>query len=75
MSGVIKTKKERINMEIDASFKERIVKLRCAASLTSVAALIKKAINLFELISEHIKSGGKVLLVDRFGHEETLKIL
>jgi len=51
---------------------QRVQKRSNAASLTEV---LRRALALYDLITEHVSEGGDIVLVDRAGTKEKLRIL
>ncbi len=65
----------RLNLEFPPQIyglMQRVQKRSNAASLTEV---LRRALALYDLITEHVSEGGDIVLVDRAGTKEKLRIL
>lgn len=62
-------------VQLDAKAKTELPKLQKKLGVGSLVDVIRKAHAVLELLVDHQKSGGKVILQDKTGEKEVLRIL
>jgi len=65
----------RLNITLDQDQKTELEALKILAQKASLVDVIRAALSLFKIIIEHRNSGGKVILRNKDGKDETLYIL
>lgn len=67
--------KYRLNIDLEPKARTELPKLQKKLGATSLIDVFRKALALLELILDHQKSGGKVVLVNPDGSSESIKII
>jgi len=67
--------KMRLNLEIDRPTYDRMRKLKTESGQTSLTAVIRLSLVLFELVAKEQRSGGKVVLRAKNGSEREIELL
>jgi hypothetical protein len=62
-------------VQLDAKAKTELPKLGKKMGVGSVVDVVRKALAVIELIVDHQKAGGKVVLENRDGKQEVLRII
>lgn len=60
-------KPKRLNLELKHEAHARLVRLQEEGNLSSIADVIRRALALSEMVNDHVKNGGSVILRDREG--------
>ena len=68
-------KKQRLHLELPSRVVEKFEDLMELSESTTRTEVIRKSLRLFERVLEHQNSGGRLILVDQGGNQETLEIL
>jgi hypothetical protein len=69
------TERVRLNLEIARPVHEQMQALQARSQATSLTEVIRRALALYDLVTEHITNGGEIILKTRKGGEEKLRIL
>lgn len=72
---IILKKRVRINLEIDSDVREAMAELQQKSGATSVTEVIRRALAVYDLITDHTMHGGKLILRNSDGEDEQLRIL
>lgn len=67
--------KTRVSLDFTEDAKKNLDELQSRQSLPTVAELFRKAISLYDCITDHVRNGGKVILQSKDGTKEALKLL
>lgn len=67
--------KVRLNLELSQPVYEQLQALQHHTGAASLTEVFRRSLALYDLVTEHLSSGGKILLRDTDGTEEGLKIL
>jgi hypothetical protein len=67
--------KFRLNLALPPKIKERLESLQERSESSSVTEVIRRALALFDLVTEHGNNGGEVILKHEDGTEEKLVLL
>jgi hypothetical protein len=67
--------KYRLSIDLHPDARTELPKLQKKVGALNLIDLIRKALAVLELIADHQKSGGKVVLVNKDGTKETLRII
>jgi len=71
----LKTNPIRLNLELSPQVKERLDQLRENSHAASSAEVIRRSLALYELVIDHLRSNGSIVLKHNDGSEEKLTIL
>ncbi|GAA5131037.1 hypothetical protein JIN84_06200 [Luteolibacter yonseiensis] len=63
-------KSKRLNLELKPEAHARLIRLQEEGNLSSIADVIRRALALSEMINDHVKNGGSVILRDRDNKEK-----
>lgn len=55
-------KKARLNVELDGTTKKRLDRLKRRTEADSLTQVIRRALQLYELLTEHDRAGGELVL-------------
>lgn len=69
------TTKYRLSIDLQPEARKELPKLQKKVGALNLIDLIRKALAVIELIVDHQKAGGKVVLVNADGTKETLRII
>ena len=69
------TKTTRLNLELRPEVKERLEQLRKSSHASSSSEVIRRSLALYELVIDHIRSEGNIVLEHKDGTKEKLTIL
>ena len=67
--------KVRLNLELSRQVHEQIQVLQSRSDATSLTEVIRRALALYDLITEHISEGGRIILRHKNGDEESVKLV
>jgi hypothetical protein len=67
--------KYRLSIDLHQDARKELPKLQKKVGALNLIDLIRKALAVIELIADHQKSGGKVVLENRDGKQEVLRII
>jgi hypothetical protein len=67
--------KYRLSIDLHQDARKELPKLQKKVGALNLIDLIRKALAVIELIADHQKSGGKVVLENREGKQEVLRII
>ena len=67
--------KQRISLDVSSDAKKEFVKLQKKCGAHTLVELFRKAMSFYELAVDHQKAGGKVVLENRDGKQEVLRII
>lgn len=65
----------RLNLEIARPVHDQMQALQTRSQATSLTEVIRRALALYDLVTEHITNGGEIILKTRKGEQEKLRIL
>jgi hypothetical protein len=66
---------KRLNLAVPAGLAKAIPAIQRRLQLPSATAVIQRAILHLDILSKTIADGGKIILEDRHGKQEVLKVL
>lgn len=76
MSALLETpERARLSLDIDTRAKEQIEALKKRVGTSSTTEVVRKALILYDVITQHTSEGGEVLFRDRDGVIEKLVLL
>jgi len=67
--------KYRLNVDLHPSARTELPALQKKMGATSLIEVIRKSLAVLEMIVDHQKSGGKVILQDKKGEQEVLRLI
>lgn len=67
--------KHRISLDVSPKAKQEFVKLQKKTGSHTLVELFRNAMAVYELIVDHQKAGGKVILQDKAGEQEVLRLI
>lgn len=67
--------KYRLNIDLDAKAKTELPKLQKKLGATTLIDVFRKALAVLEMIVDHQKAGGKVVLENKDGTREALRLI
>ena len=67
--------KTRISLDFSEEGRKNLEEVQARQKLPTVAELFRKALALYDCITDHIGSGGKVILQNKDGTKEALRII
>ncbi len=67
--------KVRLNLELTTAVKEQLEGLQRTSNATSLTEVIRRALALYDLVTEHTSQGGDIILRNRDKTEERLRLL
>ena len=73
--NISRKKRVRINLEYDAEVREAMDLLQVKSGAASISEVIRRSLALYDLVVDHTKEGGKLVLRFRNGEEEQLRLL
>jgi hypothetical protein len=65
----------RLNLEYPSAIHEQMQIVQQRSQASSITEMLRRAVALYDLITEHISEGGQVILRNKKGEEENLRIL
>lgn len=65
----------RLNIDMAPEARKELPKLQKKMGAKNIVDVIRKALAVLELIVDHQKSGGKVILQDKAGEQEVLRLI
>ena len=65
----------RLSLDVDAKAKAQIEIIRKRTGAASLTDIIRRAVALYDLVTEHVGQGGKLVFRHADGREETLRLL
>jgi hypothetical protein len=65
----------RLNLEYPSDVHQQMQIVQQRSHAASITEMLRRAVALYDLITEHISGGGHVILRNEKGKEETLRIL
>ncbi len=65
----------RLNLEYPAAIHQQMQIVQQRSHAASITEMLRRAVALYDLITEHISAGGQVILRNEKGEEEKLRIL
>ncbi len=69
------TERVRLNLEFPPQIYEQMQAVQERSNAASLTEVLRRALALYDLITEHVGEGGDIVLVDRDGTKEKLRIL
>jgi hypothetical protein len=69
------TERVRLNLEFPPQIYEQMQVVQKRSNAASLTEVLRRSLALYDLITEHVGEGGGIVLVDRDGKEEKLRIL
>jgi hypothetical protein len=75
MAATKGVEKVRLNLELTSVARDQLERVQKRTHSPSITEIIRRALALFDLFTEHTASGGEVVFRHRDGVEEKLKIL
>ena len=69
MRGKRASKPVRLNLELDQPTKRRLDRLKSNTEAASLTEVIRRALQLYEVVQQHVSGGGQVVL--RMDEDET----
>jgi hypothetical protein len=67
--------KARLSFEVPKKVRDQLDDLVSRSSASSFTEVVRKALALYDLVLEHSSEGGDVVLRDKNGREEIVKLL
>ena len=67
--------KVRLNLELSRPVHEQMQALQKRSDASSLTEVIRRALALYDVVTEHLSGGGQVVLRREDGEEEKLRIL
>jgi hypothetical protein len=65
----------RLNLEFPPQIYEQLQEVQRRSNAASLTEVLRRALALYDLVTEHVGEGGKLVLEDRDGKGEKLRIL
>lgn len=65
----------RINLEVPSGVRDNIKELRVKSEASSLAEVFRRSLALYEMVLDHVKGGGKLVLEKEDGEREVIRIL
>lgn len=65
----------RLSFDVTPKIHEQLKELQSRQELPSLTDVFRKSMSLFDMISEHLNSGGTLVLKNADGTSETIKLL
>lgn len=65
----------RLNLEVSPEIKAKLEELRDRSGATTNVETFRKALSLFDQVVDHVQAGGRLVLVDKDGKEERIRLL
>jgi hypothetical protein len=65
----------RLNLELDPRARESLEELQAKSKASSMADVIRRSLALYDMVLDHVKSGGSVVLKNNDGTLETVRFL
>ncbi len=65
----------RVNLEVSPQVRDHIKDLRRKSDAASLAEVFKKALAVYDMVLDHVQSGGKVVLEDAKGGREVVRLV
>ena len=65
----------RLNLEFPPQIYEQMQVVQKRSNAASLTEVLRRSLALYDLITEHVGGGGDIVLVDRDGTKEKLRIL
>lgn len=69
------TERVRLNLEFPPQIYEQMQAVQLRSNAASLTEVLRRSLALYDLITEHVGAGGDIVLVDRDGTKEKLRIL
>jgi len=69
------TERVRLNLEFPAQIYEQMQTVQQRSNAASLTEVLRRSLALYDMLTEHVRRGGGIVLVDRDGKEEKLWIL
>jgi hypothetical protein len=67
--------KVRLNLEFPAPIYEQLESVQQRSHAASLTEVLRRALALYDLVTEHVVDGGEIVLMDSKGKQEKLRIL
>ena len=67
--------KVRLNLELSKQVHDQIQTLQQRSDASSLTEVIRRSLALYDLISEHIAEGGRIVLKHKNGTEEVVRMV
>jgi hypothetical protein len=67
--------KIRLNLEFPPAIHQQMQVVQHRSHAASLTEMLRRAIALYDLITEHVTDGGEIILRNRKGEDEKLRIL
>ena len=67
--------KIRLNLEFTPPIHEQMQVVQQRSHAASLTEMLRRAVALYDLITEHVTEGGEIILRNRKGEDEKLRIL
>lgn len=75
MQDFPKQEKARLNLELPPRVRENLARLQDETESASIAEVIRRALALFDVVVEHSKDGGDIILRKKDGSEQVLRLV
>jgi hypothetical protein len=67
--------KIRLNLEFPPPIHEQMQVVQQRSHAASLTEMLRRAVALYDLVTEHVSEGGEIILRNRKGEDEKLRIL
>ena len=67
--------KVRLNLELSRQVHDQMQTLQKRSDATSLTEVIRRALALYDVITEHLSSGGRIILRHKNGDEENVRLV
>lgn len=67
--------KVRLNLELSCQVHEQMQTLQKRSGATSLTEVIRRALALYDVITEHLSDGGRIILRHKNGDEENVRLV
>jgi hypothetical protein len=65
----------RLNLELSKQVYDQMQTLQKRSDATSLTEVIRRALALYDVITEHVSDGGKIVLRDKDGNDENVRLV
>jgi hypothetical protein len=69
------SEKSRLNFEVPKKVRDQLDDLVKRSAASSFTEVVRRALALYDLVLEHSANGGDLVLRDKTGREQTVKLL
>jgi len=69
------TERVRLNLEFPPEIYEQMQTVQQRSHAASLTEVLRRSLALYDFITEHVSDGGDIVLVDRDGTKQKLRIL